>query len=383
VAVQVKLFQAQDPGLETLAQQAEEAALLPGQLEHEIGWLSDTDHGQKVSAGALGLFQADRLAGYVPFRYRADGLLFRLASVRLGRVPYRTVELFGHGVVANDEQVVGEALARIDAVSKPFHALALHEVPTESALWRAVAAKSARGFDTIERERDVHHVIDLPSSLDEYRARFSSKTRGTWTRKVRKLESEHGPLSVRLYSEPHEVLELLTTVEPVARLTYHYHLLGRDLSPANTRLLRNLKRWARRGWLRGYVLSAGTRPVAYAIGSLSRRRYSYDLPGYDPALSSASPGILLLLRMIDDLIESRAADLLDFGGGHADYKQLLATRSFPEISALLVRRRPYAHGIAHLHRGMTAGARGVARVMERFALKSRIKSWMRGWKLRS
>jgi hypothetical protein len=381
--VEVKVFQAQDASLATLARQAEEAALLPGQLEHEIGWLSDTDHGDKVSAGALGLFDADRLAGYVPYRYRTDGLLFRVASVRLGRLPYRTVELFGQGVVAHEEHVVSEALARIDAVAQPFHALALHEVPTESPLWRAVASKSARGFHTIERERGVHHLVELPRSIDEYRARFSAKTRSTWARKSRKLESDCGSLSLRVYRQPEQVLELLSTVEPVFRLTYHYHLLGRNISPGNAQLVHNLQRWAHRGWLRSYVLFAGDRAIAYAIGSVARRRFSYDLPGYDPRLSASSPGILLLLRMIEEMIQAGDVDILDFGGGHADYKALLATRSFPETSALLVRRRPYAQGIAYLQRGVTAGAHGAAQVMDRLQLKSRIKNWMRGWRLRS
>jgi len=380
--VQVKVFNAQDPALGVLAKQAEEAALLPGQLEHDIDWLVETDHGQKVSGGVLGLYDADRLAGDVPYRYRQDGLLFRMASVKLGHVPYRTVELFGPGVVARDERVVTEALSRIDAVSGSFHALYLNEVPTESALWRAVSAKTARGFHTIERERGVHHVVDLPRSPDEYRARFSAKTRSTWARKARKLEGERGSLSLRVYTQADQVIDLLTTVEPVSKLTYHYHLLGRDLSPGNIRLAENLQRWARRGWLRSYVLFTGERAVAYAIGSLSRRRYSYDLPGFDPALSSTSPGILLLLRMIDDLIESNAADVFDFGGGHADYKELLANRSFPEINALLVRRNPYAQGIAYLQRGMVGGTHRVAQVMERFQLKSRIKNWIRGLKLR-
>ncbi|HXU82747.1 MAG TPA: hypothetical protein VN914_15200, partial [Polyangia bacterium] len=93
--------------------------------------------------------------------------------------------------------------------------------------------------------------------------------------------------------------------------------------------------------------------------------------------------ILLLLRMIEEMIEADAADVLDFGGGHADYKALLATRSFPEASALLVRRRPYAQGIAYLHRGLTAGAHGVAQALDRWDLKARFKNWMRGWRLRA
>jgi hypothetical protein len=383
MAVVAKVYRAQDPGLTGLAEEVARSSLLPGQLEHEIDWVAQSDHGRHSSAGVLGLFDDDQLAGYLPFRYRADGLLFRFASVRLGRLPYRTVELFGRGLVANHDHLISDALARLDAVPWPFHAVAVHEVPTESPLWRAISAGEASGFRTIERERGVHHVADLPRDADAYFGRFSGKTRSTWKRKARKLETDTGPLSLRVYTAPHEVVEMLGTIEPVFRLTYHYHLLGRNLSPGNQQLVGNLTRWAKRGWLRGYVLFGGERPLAYVIGSVARRRFSYDMPGYDPRLAASSPGIVLLLRLIEDLIDKDVADLLDFGGGHADYKELLATRSFSETNALLVRRTPYAQSIAYLNRGMTVTAQRGSQLLERFQVKSRLKNWLRSCHLRT
>jgi CelD/BcsL family acetyltransferase involved in cellulose biosynthesis len=380
MGVTATMFPAQDPALATLAQQAVASALEPHQLEHEIDWVVASDHGQRASAGVLGLFDDGRLAGYVPFRYRADGLLFRFASIRLGRLPYRTVELFGAGIVANHEAMIGEALMRLDAVPWPFHAVAVHEVPTASPLWRAIVSGAAPGFRTIERERGVRHVVDLPASFDAYMARFSAKTRSTSKRKARKLEAD-GPLTLRVYTRPEEVVPLLDTIEPVFRLTYHYHLLGRNLSACNLQLVHNLTSWAHHGWLRAYVLCAGERPLAYVIGSLSRGRYSYDMPGYDPRLAASSPGIVLLLRMIEELIGA-GATLLDFGAGHADYKQLLATRSFPETSALLVRRTVYAQGVAYFQRGLATGARAGSRLLDRYQLKSRMKNWLRRRRLR-
>jgi CelD/BcsL family acetyltransferase involved in cellulose biosynthesis len=380
--VKAKVFGAQDPGLAGLAEEAAASALEPAQLEHEIAWVAESDHGAGARAAVLGLFDGDRLAGYVPFRYRADGLLFRFAGVRLGRVPYRTVELFGRGVVAKEDGVIDAALSRLDAVPWPFHAVMVNEVPTESPLWRAITTGAAGKLSVIERDRGVHHVIDLPRSMEAYLGHFSAKTRSTWKRKTRKLESEAGPLSLVVYTRPDQVMELLATVEPVSRKTYHYHLLGRDLSPRNENLSRNLTRWAHRGWLRGYVLFAGQRPIAYAVGSVARRRFSYDLPGYDPELAAHSPGLVLLLRMIEDLITADVADLLDFGGGDAGYKQLLATRSFSEASALLVRHTPYAQGVARLQRGLAATAHVAGQLLDRFDLRARARNWLRSCHLR-
>lgn len=256
------MFGARDPALGILAEKAREAALLPGQLEHEIDWIRDSDHGPRAWAGVLGLYDGEHLAGYLPFRYRADGLLFRVAGVKLGRTPYRTIELFGRGVVAHQDHVIGEALARLHAVPWPFHAVAVNEAPTESPLWRAIAAGAAAPYRTLRRETGVHHLLELPGSCAEYQARFSSKTRSTWKRKARKLEAETGPLRLEVFTEPDSVERMLALVGPVSRLTYHHHLLGRALSPDNRQLVRNLTAWAQRAWLRGYLLLAGERPIA-------------------------------------------------------------------------------------------------------------------------
>jgi hypothetical protein len=379
--VEGRLYGARDPGLAVLEEQAQEAALCPGQLEHEIPWVVDSDHGRDVSGAVLGLFDGQRLAGYVPFRYRADGLLFRVGGIRLGRLPYRTIELFGRGVVANQDHLIAEALSGLRTVPWPFHALAVQETPTESPLWQAIASGAAGEYQTLKRATTVHHVVDLPGSFEAYMAGFSAKTRSTWKRKTRKLESDCGPLRLEVFTEADEVSSMLALIEPVCRLTYHYHLMGHDLSPRNLQLVRNLTGWAQRSWLRTYVLFAGDRPVAYVVGSLSRGRYSYDMPGFDPGLSAASPGILLLLRMVEDLIGVEAT-MLDFGSGHADYKEMLATRSFPEVSALLVRRTPYAQGIAHLQRGVLAAAKSGTQLLDRFQVKSRVKNWVKGRRFR-
>jgi hypothetical protein len=380
--VEAKVFEVRDPGLPRLAQAAEASALMPAQIEHDIDWLAESDHGQNVSAAVVGLYESDGLAGYVPLRYRSDGLLVRFAGVRLGRLPYRMVELFGPGVVARHDGVIPQVLAGLETLPWPFHAVSLQEIPTESPLWQAISAGGAGGFQVVERERAIHHVVDLPRDLDAYLGRFSAKTRGTWKRKAKKLEAECGPLTLRVYHQAHEVVPLLTCIEPVFRLTYHYHLLGRDLSPGNERLVGNLRRWADRGWLRAFVLFGGDRPLAYVIGCVNRRRYSYDMPGYDPRLSPSSPGIILLLRLVEELITHDVADVLDFGGGHADYKQLLATRSYEEANALLIRRTPYAQGVPAFQRALAATARTGAHVLERYQLKSRAKNWLRRRHLR-
>jgi hypothetical protein len=378
MGVRTELLLAGDPGLAALAPQMEVPHLYPTQLEHEVSWIARSDHGTKASAAVLALFRDDRLAAYAPLRYRWDGLAMKVAGKRLGALPYRTIQLFGPGVISADEELIPAALSAIDRLPWRFDAFNLFDVPVHSAFWRAVEARALTGFDTLERARHPHYLVDLPDGIDEYMARFSGKSRATFRRKARRLEQECGALSVRTYSRRDEVPALLETIAPVFLKTYHHHLRGENLTPSNEQLARNLTRWADHGWLRAYVLFAAERPIAYVIGSLARRRFSYEMPGYDPEQSAHSPGLLLLLRMIEDLVGHRSASVLDFGSGDNDYKQLFATRSYVEVSALLVRRTARARGIAGLYREFARATRAGALLLERHQVKARVLKWLRG-----
>jgi CelD/BcsL family acetyltransferase involved in cellulose biosynthesis len=101
------------------------------------------------------------------------------------------------------------------------------------------------------------------------------------------------------------------------------------------------------------------------------------MPGYDPAFASHSPGLVLLPRLIEDLVTTRAADSVDFGAGDADYKRMFANTSFQGVHALLTKRRPYPWAAAQLERAVSAASRQGARLLDRWRLKSWLKSLIR------
>src|SRR5262249_49779291 len=156
--------------------------------------------------------------------------------------------------------------------------------------------------------------------------------------------------SVRKYATEQDAADLARAVESVVKKTFHYHLLGADLTTNNHVFVSNLTTWGRHGWLRAYVLFGDEKPIAYAIGYLIERRFQYEQIGYDPELARSSPGTYLLSRIVEDLIESKAADLLDFGSGDADYKRLFGNRSYEEGTMLLTRRTLYAQSAARAER---------------------------------
>jgi CelD/BcsL family acetyltransferase involved in cellulose biosynthesis len=259
----------------------------------------------------------------------------------------------------------------------PFEAFNLWETPVESPLWRAVERGALAGLRPLERKRAPRYLIDLPSSFDTYLGHFSGKSRATLLRKARRLEELAGPLSVRPYVRPGEMASWLQTIAPVFLKTYHHHLLGLNLTSDNLELLRNLEHCARHGWVRSYVLFAGERPIAYVQGYLAGRQFRYEMPGYDPELGEHSPGLVLLLRLIEDLIGDGAADVVDFGSGDQEYKKLFSTRSYLEVSALLVRSSPRARGTAAIYGALAGASRLGTRLLERHGIKKRMLSWLR------
>jgi hypothetical protein len=375
--MRAELLLARDPRLPQLATALNAPPLSPTQLEHHVEWIAGSDHGPKSSAAVLALYDADRVAAYVPLRHGPDGLPVKIAGKRIVRLPYRTVQLYGPGVVAIDDELVPRAIEACHELPWPFEAFNLWDTPVESPLWRAVERGALAGLRPLERGRSPRYLIDLPSSFDSYLGHFSGKSRATLRRKARRLEEVAGPLSLGRYVRPGDMASWLRTIAPVFLKTYHHHLLDLNLTPNNLELVRNLEHCARRGWVRSYVLFAGERPIAYVLGYLTGRQFRYEMPGYDPELAEHSPGLALLLRLIEDLIEDGSADVVDFGSGDQEYKKLFSTRSYLEVSALLVRTAPRARGTAAIYGALTGASRLGARLLERHGIKRRVLGWLR------
>jgi len=363
--------------LQALAREARSVGLVPHQVEQDPEWLAITDHGDGAFGAAIVLRQGGALRGYLPLRYRRVRVAMRLGEIPLAHVPLRTVQIFGTGVVGTGEDLVERALTALGTLPFRIDVVTLEEVPVASDLWRCVESGRARPFVTVERERSQHHVADIPANPGDILARVAGKGRRNIERGARKAAADLGPLDLRVYASPASMRDLLAAVEPVAVRTFQCHLLGHDLTLRNTRLLSNLERWAERGWVRAYTLSAGTVPLAYAIGFMAGRRYSYETIGYDPAHLAYSPGTILLTRILADLAASKAADVLDFGAGDADYKQRFSTRVHDEVHLWLARRTPYALGVAGSDRLLAHTARLVGVALRRVGLKSSVRTLVR------
>lgn len=364
-----------DPAaLEKLAEEARRSRLCPRRLEHDLLWVSRTDHGEHATYGAVSLYRESRLVSYLPFRIRSSTRRLRLGEATIAHLPFRALQLYGDGIVGEKTELPW-ALIALDEVPLRYDGITLEETPTESALWSAV--KQLNSVQVFERSRAPHYVIDLPCNYTDYFQRLSGKTRTNIRRGARELQARLGHWEVRKFTAAEHVREMVQLVEGIATKTFHCRLLGQNLTTSNEQLVCNLTTYAQQGWLRGYVLLGDNWPIAYALGYLVNGCYQYELIGYDPEFAHSSPGIVLLARIVEDLISTEKADLLDFGAGDASYKRLFSNRSYEDGNLLVCRRTLYAKSAARAERLFSLASQIGTRVLERAGLKAGLKKYLR------
>jgi hypothetical protein len=352
--------------------------LRPRRVEHQPGWLAAPIHGRDVHGFAWVGRRDGKVLGYLPYLFRpAHRHKFWLGEFAIGSLPLSLRQTFGDICVTSDDGIRNALVAAFLSDTRQSRAITLEETPTESLVWKAVQHFARPGYGLRQGRISNHVLIDLPASMAEYLAQFSSKSRYNMKRRTRLLESAVGDLAFECVTAPDRVLPFLLEIESVVRRTYHYRLLGKDLTSNNRELVSRLRFLASRGWLRAYVLRAGTTPLAYCIGHLTAGTFFYENPGFDPDYAEHSPGNELLLRVIGDLIETRAARCVDFGAGEAQYKNFLGTRSYPEVAAILWRRDVGTAIVMLLDATIRALSRHAVALLSRLGIKSLVKNYIR------
>lgn len=168
-------------------------------------------------------------------------------------------------------------------------------------------------------EFQLRHRIQLPDSLDAYWQGFNAKSRSTLKRKLKKF----GDCRLQRITRPDQVPEFLEAARQVSARSWQHRMLGPRIRNDEAEL-QNLTRLAIEGALRAYLLWRKEEAVSFCLGTQSNGVFHYEEVGYDGHLGHLSPGVCLLMLMLEDLFQRDRPQLVDFGGGHADYKQRFA-----------------------------------------------------------
>jgi CelD/BcsL family acetyltransferase involved in cellulose biosynthesis len=240
-----------------------------------------------------------------------------------------------------------------------------------------VPLSKAGGFLCYVPQHYQHCFIDLGIGFERYQAKFSSKTRATIQRKVRKF-ADHcgGTLTWRTYRTPDEVTQFMSLALPLSRLTYQDRLLDAGL-PGDPAFLAQAQAQAARDEARGYILFDGERPVSYLFCPVEQGVLSYSYVGYDPDYMRLSVGTVLQWLALEQLFAEGKFRYFDFTEGESDHKRLFATDQRLCGNVFFVRRTLANSLLLRAHRAMNLFSGWLGDVVERFGLKARIKRLLR------
>lgn len=176
-----------------------------------------------------------------------------------------------------------------------------------------------------------HFVARLPGSLDEFYANLSANARAQARSKARKIERAFpGTAQIRCYRSVTELSRLTDDAESIMRNSYQRGLDVGFRDSAVTRELLHMKAEKKR--LRGHILYLGNIPAAFWIGELNRGEFISDFVAYDSQFSNYSPGIYLILKVIEGYYSGceGKVSVVDFTLGSARYKESLSNDKWQE-----------------------------------------------------
>jgi CelD/BcsL family acetyltransferase involved in cellulose biosynthesis len=253
-----------------------------------------------------------KIPGIRVHRLLEGGLLGAATSGRVERLAKASSELIMHGCAP---------------------AMLFESIPIGGELWRALlrcASEPGLMLNVIGTPQP-HWYLDMPNNFGQYWQSFSAKSRKNLGRLLRSFQH-----TLHHVSKPSEVPALVEQLAMISSRSWQAGRIGlRIKSDDATR--RHLAALASIGALRSYILEHEGSPVAFILGTQYRGRFIVDEMGFDASLRSASPGRILCLLMIQDLLNSQSPLELDFGTGDAAYKQYFGTRHQVVASVVLAR----------------------------------------------
>lgn len=222
-----------------------------------------------------------------------------------------------------------------------------------------------------------HCYIDMGLGFEGYQKKFSSKTRSTINRKIKKY-AEHcgGTISWKTYAQPEDMRGFFRLARVVSKLTYQERLLDSGI-PDSEDFIREAEALAADQRVRAYILFDGARPVAYLYCPVEEGILNYSYLGYDPDYMRLSVGTVLQWLAVEQLFKEGRFRYFDFTEGQSDHKRLFATHQRQCANVFLLKKSLRNTAVIHGHLYMDRFSKWIGETLDRLGVKARIKRFLR------
>jgi hypothetical protein len=201
-------------------------------------------------------------------------------------------------------------------------------------------ALSMRHLRWASRLAQPLHYRALEPGASVFASELSARRRRHLRQGARALEKlESSPLSIDRIDSPDQVDRFRVIAEDIIQKSWQRRVpIAQAYAVLENGLF--LKMLAERGILRSYVLRVGGHACAFVLGYQSRGIFHYSDVAYDEDLAHASPGILLLQYLLQDLASWNPPRLVNFGIGDDLYKRLFCNSQLASSSICFLPKSP-------------------------------------------
>lgn len=222
-----------------------------------------------------------------------------------------------------------------------------------------------------------HCFIDFGMSFEDYLKKFSSKTRSTINRKVKKY-AEHcgGSIPWKVYKTPGEMREFFRFAREVSSKTYQEKILDAGI-PDSEDFVRKMESLAGENRIRAYVLFDGPNPVSYIYCPVKNGVLNYAYLGYDPKYMRMSVGTVLQWLAVEQLFKESCFQFFDFTEGQSEHKRLFATDEIHCANVIFLKRSLRNKVLIYSHLFMERLSKKLGDSLAKLGVKARIKRFFR------
>lgn len=221
------------------------------------------------------------------------------------------------------------------------------------------------------------YYLSFDSSFEAYIDKFSSKSRSTLKRKVKKFSKHCAEgIEFRSYKDADELNIFYGLARKVSCKTYQENILDSGL-PESVEFQQKMLSLARENKVRAYLLFDSNKPIAYLYLTAHEDTLLYNHLGYDPEYAKWSVGSVLHWLVLESLFAEGQFAFLDFTQGEGQQKKTFSTGSILCSNIFVLKRSFFNMLLLSSHILVNLTSKFLGDVFEKLGLKTKIRQIIR------
>jgi CelD/BcsL family acetyltransferase involved in cellulose biosynthesis len=276
--------------------------------------------GKEKKMRVLCLSENDKLIGLAPLRQSVYHFSKVLSYDVVEPLTYMKSDYTGFIFAEKEEDCLKAVITYLFA-HKDWDFMYLFDFPETSSVLNMLP-KLSKSFPHYELEEGkICPYISLPNSMDILLSRLSAKFRKNLRTSMKNLLRDYSRVELKRYDQFGSIQEAMEIFFELHQKRWATKNMPGVYSDSKTRTIyiETAQRYAEKGWLALYFLTANDKPIAAQYCLEYKQKVHYGLGGLDPDYSKYSVGNLITAKVLEKCIEKGVREY-DFMKGDESYK---------------------------------------------------------------